>query len=160
MASEGPPPVTRRPAEFSIDKDGVWYYRGSSIQREALVRMLAGMLERRGEGYVLVTPEQNLRVQVDDAPFVVTDFECIDIDGVRGVLLITRLGHRVRLDVEHPLVMRAGADGAVRAYMAVAPGMQALVHRSVFYALADLATTREPDGRMGIQSFGCFFPLE
>jgi hypothetical protein len=159
MAS-GDPPVTRRPPEFSIDKDGVWHYRGSSIQREALVRMLASMLQRQGEGYVLVTPEQNIRVQVDDAPFVVTDLECIDTDGAQGVCLITSVGDRVRLDADHPLVMRAGPDGVVRAYLVVAPGMQALVHRSVFYTLADRTTTREADGRMGIHSFGCFFPLE
>ena len=44
-----------RPPEFHIDREGPWRYRGSVIGREAMVRLFAGMLRKRGADYVLQT---------------------------------------------------------------------------------------------------------
>lgn len=150
-----------RPPDFHIDRHGIWRYRGSVIEREAMVRLFAGMLHKRGEHYVLETPEQSLRVRVDDAPFLITDMECSAQDGVSHIWMITNLGERFLLGHQHPLFLREDPErGEVRAYQRVRDGMPALVHRNVFYRLAELAGIDGESGKAGVRSDGIFFALE
>lgn len=158
---EVPQPLpSHKPAEFSIDAQGRWYHRGSIIEREGLLRLLSGMLRLDERGYALVTPEQVLRVQVADVPFVVTDFDLEGEGREATVLFRTSLGENVQLDAAHPLRLREGPDGLLRPYIRLRDGMEAVVHRNVFYALAELARQEEPGGPLGIFSSGVFFPLE
>ena len=150
-----------QPPDFHIDPQGSWRYRGSIIERESMVRLFAGMLQRRGEDYVLQTPEQVLRVRVDDAPFVVIDIECSVDDGVLRIWTITNLGERFLLGSEHPLFLREDPErGEVRAYQRVRDGMPALVHRNVFYRMAEMAEIDGESGKAGVRSDGAFFALE
>ncbi len=161
MASPGTrKPAVTRAAEFHIDRAGVWRHRGSVVQREAMVRLFASMLERREDRYVLVTPEQTLRVNVDDAPFVVVDMEGNEDGEVTTIVLVTNVGERFVLGPEHPLYLHEDVERSeVRAYQMVRDRMPALVHRNVFYRLVELAQANE-DGVLGVCSSGCFFPLE
>lgn len=151
----------RRTAGFHIDREGVWRHRGSVIRRESMVRLFAAMLERRDDRYVLLTPEQVLRVEVDDAPFVIVDMELLERSGdERDIVLVTNVGERHLLGPEHPLYLRRdAARDEVRAYQRIRDGMPALIHRHLFYRLAELARSNE-DGVMGIYSGGRFYPLE
>lgn len=153
-------PGMARSADFHIDRDGVWRHRGSIVQREAMVRLFASMLRRRGERYVLVTPEQVLRVDVDDAPFVIIDAERVaDVDPPQ-VVFITNTGERFALDTTHPLYVQEDAlRGESRLYQRTRDGIPALVHRNVFYRLVELAEENEA-GVLGVRSAGAFFPLE
>ena len=150
------------PPDFHIDRHGTWRYRGSVIEREAMVRLFAGMLHKRGEHYVLQTPEQVLRVRVDDAPFLITDME-LSADGaeLRRIWMITDLGERFMLCREHPLFLREDRGrGEVRVYQRVRDGMPALVHRNVFYRMAEMAEIDGESGMAGVRSDGAFFALE
>jgi hypothetical protein len=160
MAAPGPRSPARRPADFAIDGQGVWLYRGSPIRREPLVRMLAGMLARQVDGFVLLTPEQALRIDVADAPFLITDCDVVETDGESRIWFSSSLGERVLLDAEHPLVMRSGPDGQLKAYLRLRDDLDAMLHRNVFYRLAELAISPELDGPTGLLSCGLFFPLE
>ena len=57
-----------------IARDGTWFYLGTPIGREALVRLFASVLRKDGERYFLVTPVEKVGITVDDAPFVAVDF--------------------------------------------------------------------------------------
>lgn len=151
-----------RPPDFHIDRHGTWRYRGSVIEREAMVRLFAGMLCKRGEHYVLRTPEQEVRVRVDDAPLLITDMEFSpDSAEVRRIWMITDLGERFLLCREHPLFLREDPQrGEVRAYQRVRDGMTALVHRNVFYRMAEMAGVDGESGKAGVYSDGIFFALE
>ena len=142
--------------EFAIDDAGVWYYRGSPIRREPLVRLLAGMLRRDATGHFLHTPEQRLRVRVADAPFLVVDFEQ---EGAR-LLFVTNLGARYPLDRQHPLEVRVVAERGTRLYQQIDNGLSARVERAVYYRLAELAVMHPAGSRYGVMSCGEFFPLE
>lgn len=149
-----------RAADFHIDRNGVWRHRGSVIQRDAMVRLFASMLQRRGERYVLVTPEQVLRVDVDDAPFVIIDMEHTEGPGAARIVFLTNVGERFALDAAHPLYLQAdAARDELRLYQRIRDGIPALVHRNVFYRLVALAED-SGEGVMGIRSAGRFFPLE
>ena len=57
-----------------IAADGTWFYRGSPIGREALMRLFASILRREPDGrHVLVTPVEKVGISVDDAPFLAVE---------------------------------------------------------------------------------------
>jgi hypothetical protein len=126
-----------------------------------MVRMFAAMLRRSGTDYYLETPQQRVRVSVEDAPFVVTDMEQRVDDGVPRIWMGTSLGDRFLLGHEHPLYLEASAGGTeVRAYLLTRDGIPALIHRNVFYRLAESVTVDADSGKAGVWSDGLFFPLE
>ena len=59
-----------------IAVDGRWYHEGREIRRERMVRLFSSVLrvDDDGETY-LVTPQERLRIQVDDAPFTAVALE-------------------------------------------------------------------------------------
>ena len=60
--------------DIRIAADGAWFYRGSAIGREALVRLFASILRREPDGrHVLVTPVEKVGITVEDAPFMAVE---------------------------------------------------------------------------------------
>jgi hypothetical protein len=60
--------------DLRIAADGTWFYRGSPIGREALVRLFGSVLRREPDGrHVLVTPVEMLGIEVEDAPFLAVE---------------------------------------------------------------------------------------
>jgi hypothetical protein len=155
----------RAPSDFSmrIDRDGTWRYQGSPIARLPLVKLLAGVLHRDQEGgYWLVTPFEQGRVEVEDAPFVAVELRAVGEGREQRLELRTNLDEWVTLGPDHPLRLEAGPDGAAAVpYVRVRGGLDARVARSVFYHLVELAEPA-PDadnGAVGVWSAGRFFPL-
>lgn len=153
------------PQEFDIRiaADGSWYHEGGLIGRPALVKLFSTALRREADGsYWLVTPVERGRIEVEDAPFIITS---VDIEGggeTQQLRFRTNVDDEVLLGAEHLLVMRpiAGDDeGDLRPYVTVRDGLEALVARPVFYELAGIAMAG-PDGRLGVWSGGRFFALE
>lgn len=128
-----------------IARDGTWWHDGAPIARGEMVRLFASVLRREPDGgFALVTPAEHLTVEVEDAPF--SAVEC----RAEGGRLIFRLstGELVVAGPDHPLAI------ADRPYLRVRPGLDALISRSVFYELAELALAADPPG---VTSEGAFF---
>lgn len=143
---------------FRIRAGGAWLHDGRVIARPALVRLFASVLRREPDGrYFLVTAVERVPVTVDDAPFVAVAMAAAGEGRASEIRFRTNVEDWVRLDADHPLVMRAGSGGA-RPYVGLDGGLEALVARSVYY---DLAGRAEPgaDGVPGVWSAGCFFAL-
>lgn len=147
--------------ELRIARDGTWLYRGSPIERPAIVKLFASILHRASDGsYWLVTPVERTRVHVDDAPFVGVELAVRGHGAGRRLELRTNLGEWLPVDRAHPLTMRPQDSGAPAPYVGLGGGLEARVARNVFYELADLA---EPNGEgrgLGVWSHGTWFPLE
>jgi hypothetical protein len=150
--------------DIRIRKDGVWFHEGTPIGREALVRLFSTVLRLDPDGYHLVTPVEKLKIQVEDAPFIATRVDFLP--GKDGV------GDTLRFETNVGDVVEAGPDNAIRVetdpatgeprpYLHVRRGLEALIARSVFYELAELAAERDtPDGpRLGVESHGAWFPI-
>ena len=158
--------------DIRIAKDGTWLYKGSPIGRKELVCLFASVLKREADGaYVLETPAERGRIEVEDAPFVAVELfwrECPDPDcttgGVRQCLTFrTNLDEMVTADAEHPIrVVIDPRTREPRPYVTVRPGLEARINRAVFYELAALAQAESLDGRevMGVWSEGVFFPID
>ncbi len=144
-----------------IDRAGDWFYRGSRIDRQALVKLFATVLRRAEDGsHWLATPGEVGRIEVEDAPFVAVELRAEGEGRDRLLSFRTNLDAWVPLDAEHPLRLAAaaaGEGGAEVPYLLVRDGLEARLGRSVYYELVELA--EEHEGRLGVWSGGLFWPL-
>ncbi|RWR28613.1 DUF1285 domain-containing protein [Sinirhodobacter populi] len=162
-AKKGPPPVHLWNPPFcgdldiEIRRDGTWFYMGTPIGREALVRLFASILKLEDGKYFLVTPAEKVGIRVADAPFVAVDCEAAD----GALTFTTNVGDRVTADADHPIRVARAADGEPAPYVMVRRGLEALIDRKTFYRLVDIATPGRHDGEdwLGLTSHGVFFPI-
>lgn len=125
-----------------IDGDGRWYYQGSEIKRQALIKLFASVLVKEGDDYFLVTPAEKVKISVDDAPFMIVDWEQRTEDGESLLLLRTNIGDTLVLSSEHPLQIKDGVP-----YVVMPRELEAKVHRNVFYQWVSIAQAREVNGK-------------
>ncbi|WP_424944269.1 DUF1285 domain-containing protein [Aliiroseovarius crassostreae] len=172
--SKGLPPVHLWHPPFSGDMDmritcdGQWVHEGRPITRDGLVRLFASILRYDdgsdgGEtGYMLVTPAERFRIQVDDVPFVA---EAVDITGDgrdQTLTFTTNLGDVTTAGPDAPLrVVLDPETGEPTPYVRVRGGLDARIDRKSFYHLIDRATHEDHDGGrwFGLWSAGRFFPI-
>ena len=140
-------------SRMRIAADGAWYHEGSPIVRPAMVRAFASLLTRDEEGrYWLVTPQQKLSIEVEDAPFV-----AVDVSRREGALAFRLNTDEIVLaGPDHPL--RAAGDRETPAlYLAVRRGCEARLNRSTYVQLAELALVSGEEWRVASQ--GASFSL-
>lgn len=146
-----------------IARDGTWSYQGSRITRKPLVKLFSTVLQRDAAGdYWLVTPVERARITVEDAPFTAVELAARG-NGPQQVLAFrNNVDDWVEAGPDHPIrVSEDPATGEPRPYILVRDNLEALILRSVYYEMADLADTRKVDGVewLGLWSHGSFFPL-
>lgn len=150
--------------DLRIAADGTWYYHGSPIGRKELVRLFARVLARETDGsFWLVTPVEKARIRVEDAPFLGVELAHEGVGANQTLRLRTNVDDWVVIGPDHPLRIACDPGGAgPKPYVAVRPGLDALIARSVYYELAGLAVkgTAAGDTAMGVWSAGRFFSLE
>src|SRR5215467_11710810 len=56
--------------DMRIASDGTWFYMGTPIGRQALVRLFSTILKHEGGKHFLVTPVEKVGIRVDDVPFL------------------------------------------------------------------------------------------
>ncbi len=138
---EGWAPEKSGDSAMRIAADGTWFHEGSPITRDAMVRAFSGLLKRDGAGqYWLVTPFEQLSIEVEDAAFIATDVARKDGD----------LAFRINTDElviagpDHPL--RAAGDTETPAiYLNVRRGCEARVNRSTWQQLVEIALAEGDD---------------
>ncbi len=148
--------------DIRIAADGSWYHEGRRFQRDSLVKLFAGILRRERDDYFLVTPAEKLRIEVEDAPFVATLVEQIEDRGQQAIVFTTNIGERVVADRDHPIRVEVDVQtGEPRPYVHLHDGLEALISRSAFFDLANLAEERERDGSsyLYVTSLGQAFEL-
>lgn len=143
-----------------IARDGTWYYQGTPINRQRMVKLFSTILRRDDDGYFLVTPAEKVIVHVDLAPFIAVRMESIAEAEGPSVAFQTNVGDVIVVDAQHPLWVEQNEKGPVP-LVRVRDRLDALLGRSVFYELAEAGTTRLINGReiLGIVSRGKFFKL-
>lgn len=131
-------PELCHPMDMVIDVNGQWLHEGEVIKREKMVMLFAKILIKQSDDYFLITPVEKLKITIEDAPFVIVDFEVAALNTPQQVIwLISNIGDRVALSNDYPMVLKGGEQ---RPYINLWRGLDALVSRSVYYQLVDLAT--------------------
>lgn len=142
-----------------IARDGTWFHEGSPIGRMPMVRLFSTILRREPDGgYVLVTPVEKLDIEVEDAPFVAVELKSEGSGRGRRLAFRLNTGDMVVAGRDHPLRFTNRVDGP-HPYLLVRSRLDALVARSVYYELTNLAIDEGADPA-GLWSDGVFFPLE
>jgi len=146
-------------SQMRIASDGTWFHEGSPIGRAAMVRLFSTILRREPDGgFVLVTPGEKLTIQVDDAPFLAVEVKSEGERADRRLAFRLNTGDLVVADSSHKLRVEQRADGP-HPYLAVRKGLEALIARSVYYELVNIAIDEGADPP-GLWSEGEFFALD
>jgi hypothetical protein len=147
--------------EIRITRDGTWHYRGSPIHRKPLVTLFASVLKRDSDGqFWLQTPDERGRIDVDDAPFTAVEMNVESEGPNQKIIFRNNLDEITTAGPEHPI--RVAFDeltGEPSPYVLVREGLEAMLTRAVYYALAELAVEHRQSGQLGVWSKGVFFAL-
>jgi hypothetical protein len=138
--------------DIRIEADGCWFHDGTKIERQPLIDLFATILRKDQDDYFLITPAEKLAIEVVDVPFVAIDFEIRGAGRSADLLFTTNVGDYVLVDAEHAIRM----TGA-RPYIHVRDGLNAVVHRNVYYRLVDIGI--EEEGALYVYSQGARFSL-
>jgi uncharacterized protein len=147
--------------DITIKSNGDWYHEGVKFTRLPLVKLFSSILKKEGDNYFLVTPVEKWKITVEDAPLhiVKMDISKNSIPDQQQVIVFKTITDDIfTLDQLHPLQLFNKKNAELRPYVVARNNLEALVHRNIFYRLADMAVLHE--GRIGIWSSGEFFPLE
>lgn len=148
--------------DMRIARDGQWYYEGSPIGREAMVRMFSRVLWKEGDKYFLKTPVEKVGIQVEDVPFQVIKVEHEMGDKGPEMVFTTSTGDRVRADAEHPIRVETDRHSKEpRPYLMIRFGMEGRIGRNLFYQLVELARMVEHkhSTELVVESAGEIFSL-
>ncbi|WP_037449453.1 DUF1285 domain-containing protein [Sphingobium chlorophenolicum] len=146
-------------SDMRIARDGTWFHQGSPIGREAMVRLFSTILRREKDGsYVLVTPVEKLSIEVEDAPFIAVELKSEGEGRKRSLAFRLNTGDLVAAGPDNALILRETPDGP-HPYLHVRGGLEALIARSVYYELMNLALDEGGDP-VGLWSNGAFFALD
>ena len=158
QASKKLPPVHQWQPEnegeidIRIDRDGCWHHQGRLIERTAIARVFSTILRLDGNDYFLVTPQEKLKIEVEDVPFLVTDAQTHGAGAELEIVVSTSMDDHVVLSENHPLTMRGDTP-----YVEIRAGLLARVARSVYYNLVELG--RQEASTWCLYSSGARFEL-
>lgn len=147
--------------DILIARDGRWYHEGRPFLRHTLVQLFSSLLRLEPDGrHVLVTPVEKLGIRVEDCPFVAQLLESEGQDLEQVLRFTLNTGEVVTAGPDHPLMVESLTDEPHPVLM-VRDGLRALIARSVFYQLVELAEKQEVEGRtvLTVWSLGSRFEL-
>lgn len=149
--------------DMEIKADGTWFYRGTPISREPMVRLFSTILRMDADGATyLVTPIEKLRIRVEDAPFIAVEMSVTQRGGQQVLTFRTNVGDVVEAGNDHPLRFDfADENEPLKPYLRVRGRLEALLSRAVMYEVADLGRAVMVDGveTFCVGSGGAIFPI-
>jgi len=125
-----------------IDEQGKWFYAGSEITRQAMIKLFASVLCREDGQFYLKTPVEKIVIEVKDAPFIIVSWHRESTSDGDVICCIDNLQRTWLLSRAEPLYIN-NYKGAAVPYMQLPYGCFARVARNVFYQWAEIAETDE-----------------
>ncbi|MEM7300792.1 MAG: DUF1285 domain-containing protein [Pseudomonadota bacterium] len=166
---KGLPPVHLWEPEFcgdldmEIKRDGTWFYMGTPIGRQPLVRLFSTVLRKDEDGKTyLVTPVEKIGIRVEDAHFVAVEVNQSHGDGEPVLTFRTNVGDVVEAGPDTPLRFEIVKENdGLKPYLNVRGRLEALIARPVMYELISYGEEMEIDGKtmFGVRSNGSIFPI-
>ena len=149
--------------DMRIASDGLWYYMGSPIGREALVNLFSTVLRKDADGcHYLVTPVEKIGIKVEDAAFLAVELAADGVGKNQQITVRTKQGDVVQIGSEHPLRFeRAEGNDGLKPYVLVRGRLEARFARPLLYELVDLSERKKIDGidMFGVWTGGNFYPM-
>lgn len=153
---------------FIIKRDGTWLYRGTPINRKAMVCLFSTVLKREADGaYFLETPAERGIIDVEDVPFIAVELEWAGHGTSQSLTFRTNVDQMITAGPDHPI--RISHDLLTcepTPYLHIRNGkgkhpIEARINRATYYELVALAEPGHVQGRkvLGVWSDGAFFSL-
>ncbi|HCH24999.1 MAG TPA: DUF1285 domain-containing protein [Oceanospirillaceae bacterium] len=137
-------PVRQASIDISIQADGSWWHEGSVFTRPKLVQLFSRLLAYRDGQYCLVTPVEQLTIQVEKLPFVIVSSERL----ATGIWqLTTNLGDQLSLTSVDQLRVDMSKPDQIPE-VRVRDNLWASVSRQVYYDLALTVETLPRNGQL------------
>ena len=133
--------------DIHILRNGCWMHEGAEIERKSLIRLFSRILRKDSDGFYLVTPQEKLKIAVDDTPFFVVAMEVSDAESDQQcVYMETSTGDLVLVGPKNRLWVEENPEsGEPSPYVHIRHGLNALLSRQVFYELIDLGKVSGED---------------
>ena len=145
-------PTKRGVVDIRIDRNGRWYHEGDQIKRQPLIDLFATILRQQDNEYFLVTPIEEMAIQVEDVPFLAIDMDIRGSGVDTDLLFTTNVGDYLMAGADNTIFMRGDTP-----YLTVRDGLLARIQRSVFYRLVEVGL--EEHGALCVYSQGACFNL-
>jgi hypothetical protein len=142
--------------DLQIKANGDWFHAGTIFKRPTLVKLLSSVLKKEEGEYFLVTPVEKIKITVDDAPFVLTQWNWQD-ENKKIMMVSNNVGDEFVLDANHPITLNTIGE----LYVKVRRNLLAKVHRNVYYQWIELAKETKTDKgiELLLTSASCHFSL-
>jgi len=146
------------PCDIRIDKQGVWFYKGSEMFRKDIVQLFYQHLIREDSGkYVIQLPNDRCYIEVEDVPFVVTGI-MNEREGSGKLKAIQVSLNDDTYEALNPESLRIGQDNIL--YCTVkGNGFEARFSRASYYQLADYIEFDSDNNYFYIEIAGEKFPV-
>lgn len=169
VPGKGLPPVDKWNPDFcgdldmEIKSDGTWFYMGTPIGRQPLVRLFSTVLRKDEDGKTyLVTPVEKVGIRVEDAPFLGVELNVSGAGSDQVMTFRTNVGDIVEASAANPLrFVVEKANGGLKPYLLVRGRLEALLARPVMYELVSHGEEIDMDGKtmFAVRSKGAIFPI-
>ena len=140
--------------DMRIAANGDWFYRGSKIERQALVRLFSTVLRLEVDGrFFLQTPVERGEVIVEKTPFIAILLTVEGTGAAQTLRFETNVGDTVLADASHPLTFTLDPKtGEPFPILEVRDGLTARLNRAVFYQLESILRAKTDQNRPNIQN--------
>jgi len=141
------PPLCEN-VEMRIDREGRWFFMNSPIGRERMVKLFSKVLRLDEDGeYYLVTPVEKIRVEVEERPFLIIDYQLIKKGKEQLISFETNTSDIFLLDKDHPITVSINPiTDEPKPYVLVRSNLEGIISRNIYYKLIELAKTKKVAG--------------
>ena len=138
--------------EFHIDSDANWFFNGSKIDRQAMVKLFSKLVKYEEGQYYAVTPVEKILIKVDKEVFSIIDYKQDNND----YFFQTNTEEWVKLTKENELTVEM-IDNQPYPKIRLKNQIYGLLSRNVFYKI--IAESKQDGMSMYLESDGCYFYL-
>ena len=145
---------------IKIKSNGEWLYKNNLIKKKALIKLFSSVLVTDDKGnFYLETPAEKGKIEVEDAPFIITNFEVRDLKENQEIIFKTNIEEEIILGKKNPLFYKKYKKNFIP-YIVIRKNIHAKILRSVYYQLINKFIKKDTKKELKIKSKGHQFTLK
>ena len=145
---------------IKIKSNGEWLYKDNLIKKAALIKLFSSVLvvDEKKQFY-LETPAEKGMIEVEDEPFVITNFNVKGLNKNQKITFKTNIDETIILSKKNPLFYKKKNKGFVP-YIVIKKNINAKILRPVYYQLINKFIKLNSKKNLKIRSKGYEFKLK
>jgi len=145
---------------IKIKSNGEWLYKNNLIKKKALIKLFSSVLVADEKGnFYLETPAEKGKIEVEDAPFVITNFVIKDLNKNQEIIFKTNIDEEIVLSKKNPLFYKKYKQSFIP-YIVIRKNINAKILRSIYYQLINKFINKNTKKKLKIKSKGQEFTLK